>query len=605
MMKSPFPELRDTVERVSRVLKTEETQFLSTLDTGLPRVNRVLEEIRRLGRSIVSGEEAFDLYQTYGMPPELVETLASEQNVAFDWPGFKELLEGAGGEAGPVDVFETGPLDALKKTIHVTDFLGYGATESTAEIKGIIAQDHLCDELTEVGHERPVQVILDQSPFYPESGGQVGDTGEIVGPGFEFRVADTQKAGDLIVHSGHLLKGTMKTDAKVTARVDPERRQGIRRAHSATHILHYALQKTLGKDAHQMGSKVEDDWLRFDFGSPSPVSAEQLAAIEHDVLERVGAAEPIQCSFVPLTEARAAGAMMLFGEKYPDPARMVSMGSFSRELCGGTHLENTREVGTLEIVAEEGVAAGTRRITALTGEKARQHGEQTRAALLAIAEKLGVGLADVPAATKRLAQYVRDLKKALTSGGKAPEEPPPVGKSGAQPDAAGLKSALREAARALNVAPFDAPARVTAMLTEVEDLRRQLTGRAASGALSADALLAKAEKIAGTTVIVAEAPGANANLMRQLIDQIRKKTAPTAIFLATAEGPDKVVLVAGVSRELVEKGVSAGNWVRDVAPIVGGGGGGKPDLAQAGGKQPDQLPAALQKAGEVARAMLG
>jgi alanyl-tRNA synthetase len=297
--------------------------------------------------------------------------------------------------------------------------------------------------------------------------------------------------------------------------------------------------------------------------------------------------------------------MMLFGEKYPDPARMVSMGTFSRELCGGTHLDNTRDVGALEIIAEEGVAAGTRRITALTGAKAREHLQHTEFALGEIASKLRVALADVPAAVKQLAQHVRDLKKALSSGGKAPDEPPTISVSTNKPDTARLKAALREVARGLNVAPFDAPARVIALIAEAQDLKQQLAGRAQAGAISADSLLAGAEKIAGATVVVAEAPGANANLMRQLIDQIRKKTSPTAIFLATTEGADKVVLVAGVSRELVEKGVSAGNWVRDVAPVVGGGGGGKPDLAQAGGKQPEKLPEALAKAKAVAQAMLG
>jgi alanyl-tRNA synthetase len=297
--------------------------------------------------------------------------------------------------------------------------------------------------------------------------------------------------------------------------------------------------------------------------------------------------------------------MMLFGEKYPDPARMVSMGSFSRELCGGTHLSNTAEVGALEIIAEEGVAAGTRRITALTGEKAREHLEKTRLALSEAAQKLGVAPIDVPAATKRLAQYVRDLKKALTSGGKAPQEPPPPASSAAKATPGQAKAALREAARILNVAPFDIPARISALFTEVEELNRQITSRAAAGELSADALLAKAENIQGTSVVVAETPSANPNLMRQLIDQIRKKTSTSAVFLATTEGENKVVLVAGISRDLVEKGVSAGNWVRDVAPIVGGGGGGKPDLAQAGGKHPEKLADALAKAKQVARSMLG
>jgi alanyl-tRNA synthetase len=281
------------------------------------------------------------------------------------------------------------------------------------------------------------------------------------------------------------------------------------------------------------------------------------------------------------------------------------MGQFSRELCGGTHLDNTKDIAALEIIAEEGVAAGTRRITALTGEKARAYTEQTIAAVTEIARQLGVEPARAPAAVKRLSQYVRDLKKALASGGKPPEAPP-AGSSpvGSTIDSREAKVALRDAARLLNVAPFEAPARVATMLAEVEDLKRQLASRASTGQLSADSLLAGAENIKGTTVVVSEAAGANANLMRQLIDQIRKKASPSAVFLAAVEGEGKVVLVAGVSRDLVEKGISAGNWVRDVAPIVGGGGGGKPDLAQAGGKQPEKLAEALVKAKEVARAVL-
>jgi alanyl-tRNA synthetase len=609
LMKGPYPELTDTIERVQKGIKAEETTFFGTVGAGLNRINKMFDEMRSAGRVTVQGHDAAELYTTYGVPPEMVENMAAELNIAFDWDGYRKAMEEHGEKSGKIAdvVFKTGPIEALKKALKITEFLGYETTEATAEIRGIVAQDHLLDELTEVGHDRSVQVVLDRSPFYAESGGQVGDTGAIVGDGVEFRVTDTQKDGDLIIHYGHLSHGTMKAGAKVTARVDNQRRQGIRRAHSATHILHYALQKNLGKDAHQMGSKVEDDWLRFDFGNPSAIDVDKLAAIEHDVAEQVAAAEPIQWKFVPLAEARAAGAMMLFGEKYPDPARMVSMGTFSRELCGGTHLDNTADVKALEIIAEEGVAAGTRRITALTGDKAQQHLSQTRSALTEIASKLGVGLADVSAATKRLAQYVRDLKKLLTSGGKALAEPPPVARAKTEEalDARQTKAVLRDVARLLNVAPFDAAGRVTAMLAEIEDLKRQLASRAAAGDLSADALLAKSEIVKGTTVVVAEAPSANANLMRQLIDQIRKKTSPSAVFLAATEGENKVILVAGVSRDLVEKGVSAGNWVRDVAPMVGGGGGGKPDLAQAGGKQPEKLPEALAKAKEVARAMLG
>src|SRR6478609_5391793 len=458
LMKGPYPELKDTTERVQKGIKAEETTFFGTVGAGLNRITKMFEEMRSRGRVVVQGHDAAELYTTYGVPPEMVESMAAELNIAFDWDGYRQAMEEHGEKSGKIAdvVFKTGPIEALKKALKTTEFLGYETTEAPAEIRGMVAQNHLLDELTEVGHGNPVQVVLDRTPFYAESGGQVGDTGVITGDGFEFRVTDTQKDGDLIVHQGHLLKGTMKAGAKVAARVDAERRDGIRRAHSATHILHYALQKNLGKDAHQMGSKVEEDWLRFDFGNPSPIESEKLALIEHDVADRVAAAEPINWKFVPLTEARAAGAMMLFGEKYPDPA---SMGSFSRELCGGTHLTSTGDVQALEIISEEGVAAGTRRITALTGTKAREHTERTKTALDELAQKLGVSATDVPAATKRLAQYVRDLKKATTSGGKPPEEPPPLSKSAASASLTSqqVKSSLRDAARLLNVGPFDAP----------------------------------------------------------------------------------------------------------------------------------------------------
>jgi alanyl-tRNA synthetase len=608
LMRVPYPELKDTVERVQKGIKSEESAFFGTIDAGLARIGKIFEEMKRQGRVIVSGAEAADLYQTNGVPPEIVESMAAELNYTFDWPGFRKAMEEHGEKSGKIAdvVFRTGPIEALKKAVKETKFLGYETSEATAEIKGIVAADHLCDQLNEVSHAQPVQVILDRSPFYGEAGGQVGDTGEIVGEGFLFEVTDTQKDGDLVIHHGHLLQGTMKAGAKVTARVHKERRQGIRRAHSATHILQYALQKNLGKETHQMGSKVEDDWLRFDFSAPGAVDAEHLAAVERDVCAQVSAGEPIKWKFVPLSEARTAGAMMLFGEKYPDPARMVSMGNFSKELCGGTHLDSTYDVGAFEIISEEAVAAGVRRITALTGTKALEYSQRTEGALQEMAAKLGCQPMAVTAAVRHLAQQVRELKKQLASGSRQPPALAPFDATipMGHPTSAQIKSALRDSARMLNVAPFDAPARVTAMLVEVQELKEQLAELAKSGSLSAESLLEKAEMIGGAKVIIAEAPGANANLMRQLIDQVRKKVSPSAVFLATTEGEGKVVLVAGITKDLVEKGLSAGNWVRDVAPIVGGGGGGKPDLAQAGGKHPEKLADALAKAREVATALL-
>jgi len=610
MMKPPYPELTETAQRVADVIQNEEANFLGTLDAGLAKIETIFAEMAKSNRTAVNGAEAADLYQTYGVPPEVFETMAAERNLAVDWEGYRRAMTQHGDTSrGAVQIVmgDRGPVDAIKRALHETPFLGYETTEAEAEVKFIVAQNRLCDHVREAGHQSSLTLVLDRSPFYGESGGQVGDSGEIVGPSFRFRVTDTQKDGSLLLHVGQLVEGELRTGQKVTARVETPRRQGIGRAHSATHILHYALQKNLGSHARQQGSKVDDDWLRFDFTNMAPVPAEQLAAIEHDANERIAAAELVSARLVPLAEARAAGAMMLFGEKYPDPVRMVSIGDFSRELCGGTHLDNTQEVGALEIISEEGVSAGVRRIVALTGEKAQQHADQTRAALQAAAQRLGVAELAVPDTVRELMHTVRDLKKQLTSGAKPAEataKPKPAAAPAAPPAYPQIKAALRDAARMLNVAPFDVPDRTTALLGEVEDLRKQLSQLAQAGDLSADALLQKAETIGTTRVVVAEIPGANANLLRQLIDQLRKKAESTAILFAAATGEDKVLLVAGLSRDLVQRGLSAGNLVRDVAPVVGGGGGGKPDMAQAGGKHPEKLPAALEKARATIRAWL-
>ncbi len=612
MMRNPYPELGETIERVSQVIAKEEEAFFSTIDAGLNRIERILDDMRKENRIMVSGQEIMFMYGTHGFPPELFEQIAAERNLTFDWDGFRTLMEK--NEDGPGKLFQSGPLDALIKAGHETEFLGYETTEAEGTVVGLIAQGHLVESVEEVGHEQPITVVLDRSPFYGESGGQVGDTGEIVGPGFRFDVTDTQRDRGLILHIGHLREGKIKQGAHADARVDAERRQGIRRAHSATHILHFALQKYLGKHAQQQGSKVDDDWLRFDFTNLEPVHAGALEEIEHEVTAKLTDAQPIRWQTVPLAEARAAGAMMLFGEKYPDPVRMVSMGEFSRELCGGIHLDNTRQVENFEILSEEGVSAGVRRVVALTGAKARDHHRQTTSAAEQTAELLEVSPDGLPHAVQRLSARVRELKKQLASGAAAPH-PAATGPTREMPSAPygqpvpgaeaphDLKRSLEQAARALNVASLDVPDRVRGMLREIEDLEKRLTASEAAGGLSADELLAGAEEIAGVKIIVADTPGANPNMMRQLIDQLRRKGGAVAVLLGVGED-DKVTLVAGVSRDLVQRGCDAGRWVRETAAVVGGGGGGKPDMAQAGGKDPSKLPAALEKARAVIATML-
>ena len=618
-MQTPYPELVETAERVRGVIEKEEANFFTTIDDGLYRIERVFDDMRTANRVRVDGAVAADLYQTYGVPPELFEALAAEHNLTFDWDGYARAMEQHGEASGKVQhtvMGSRGPIDSLKHALHATEFLGYETLEAEATIKGIVAgaapNDLLCDTMDEVGHADPVRLVLDRTPFYGESGGQVGDTGQIVGLGdgaeFEFDVVDTQKDGALVIHIGHLKSGTLREGAKVRATVDDQRRAGIRRAHSATHVLHHALQKHLGTHAQQQGSKVDEDWLRFDFTNLSAIEDAELAAIETEVSKRIDAGDKISWEILPLAEARTQGAMMLFGEKYPDPVRMVSMGQFSKELCGGTHLESTAEIGQLEILSEEGISAGTRRITALTGRRAAEHGQQIEQALAAAAELLGCGPAEVPAAVEALLDEQRELKKLLSTGGST-EGLGKADRSGsaqsAQLSMAEAKQALATAAKRLSVSMLALPERITAIQGETAALRERLAQRDAAGPLTADSLLESAETAGDVTLVIAEAPMAEPNLMRQLIDQIRQKASPCAVLLASTEGEGKVTLVAGVSRDLQDRGGHAGNWIRPVAKVLGGGGGGRPDMAQAGGRQPEKLPEALEVARETITEMLG
>jgi alanyl-tRNA synthetase len=536
MMRKPYPELADTVDRVAAVIKREEESFLATIDGGLDRIEKLFTAIERSGAGLVGGSDAAELYTTYGFPPELLETLAAERNCAFDWTGFRESMDAHGQRSGAgnrAEVFSSGPLDALKKAMHGSQFCGYETTETNGKVVGIIAQDRLCETLREVGHTAAVTVVLDQTAFYGESGGQVGDTGWLEWPGGRFEVIDTQREGGFMLHIGHLREGGLDLGLSVHARVNADRRAAIRRAHSATHLLHAALQHYLGPHAVQQGSKVDADLLRFDFTHTSAVGHETLEQIEAMANQATLDAVPVTVQLLPLAEARHAGAMMLFGEKYPDIVRMVTMDGKSRELCGGTHVSSTGQIGMVRVIGEESVSAGTRRVTAVTGHRAVERFRQA-------------------------------------------------------------ENVLAEAASALKVPVAELPSRLATVVKELKDLKKS-KGPSSTAVLSVDDLLAAATDIAGTRVVVADAHGSDAAAMRQCIDQLRRKGSPIAVLLGTAEG-EKVTLVAGISRELEALGLSAGNWIKDAATIVGGKGGGKPDLAQAGGKLVDKLPEALATA---------
>lgn len=546
IMSEPYPELSETIERVAQVIEGEEANFLGTIDGGLNRIERIFKQMKSDNRGTVSGVDAAEMYQTYGFPPELFETMAAEHNFTFDWAGYQEEMEQHGivsgaGQRG--ELFKSDPLESLKKAMHGSEFLGYKSdTVDNAKVVGIIAGDKLCDMTDEVNHEHPIVVVLDKTPLYGEMGGQVGDVGTIESDKFSFDVIDAQVDGSFTLHRGHLRSGTITLGDHVTVSINTARRQAIRRAHSATHLLHMALRTTLGGHAEQQGSKVDDDMLRFDFTNPKAVPRDVLAEIETKVNQAILAGEAIECRDMPLDEARGSGAMMLFGEKYPDVVRVVAMGD-SKELCGGTHLKNTAQVGLFKIIGEESVAAGTRRITALTGLAALEHVNKNEAALSAVSLTL-----------------------------KIPHE--------------------------------EVPARVETMSKEIRKLKKQLAAGPASSGVSVDDLLKDAIDIDGVKLIMRDIPGAGPEVMRKLIDQLRRKASPVAVMLGSKQGEDKVMMIAGVCRSLLEKGVDAVAWIRESAKPIQGGGGGRPDLAQAGGKKPEGLADAFEKAKESIKKML-
>jgi alanyl-tRNA synthetase len=612
--KNPYPELQQTTKRVSEVIEAEEKAFFATIDGGMKRIDQLFTQMREESAVMVPGDAVAELNATYGVPPELLQTLSAEENFTFDWHGYRKAMDqhAIDSGAGQRELFQTGPLETLKEALHETPFLGYDETESTAIVKGIISGEGGKgeDDGQLLSHlHRPadtiVRLVLNHTPFYGESGGQVGDVGVITNDDFEFVVTDTQKHAALTVHHGKLVRGEITEGAECVATVDIPHRDALARAHSATHMLHHALHQNVGRHAEQQGSKVEADRLRFDFTNPKAIPDETLVQIEKDVLALIDDPQPISWNTVPLAEARETGAMMLFGEKYPDPCRMVSMGDFSHELCGGTHLTNTSQVKSFEVVVEESVSTGTRRIEALTGTRAEEHRSETRQLLDKVADTLQCDAAHALAATVQLMDEVRRLKKDIAAG-KAGEHIDNYKFQGEGPVADvknynSVRSSVREITRRLNVAISDVVDRLKALLGDRDRLVKELKAATAGGKLSADDLIASHEQVGDTCLIVAETPGANPNVMRGWIDQIRKKMdSPTAVLLAAVQG-EKVVLVGGLSRDLVDRGLKAGDWVGATARAVGGGGGGRADMAQAGGKDPSQLPAALETARESMR----
>ncbi|MBN1554585.1 MAG: alanine--tRNA ligase [Phycisphaerae bacterium] len=540
-----FPNLRDRQKVVTEIITEEEESFSKTLDRGLQLFEREIEQARSAGKNEIRGEDAFELHATYGFPITLTKLMAEKAGLAVDEAGFQAEMEkhrelssaGAG-------KFKADQIVGLPAT---NDEAKYERKDIKAKVLGWVVGERFFDNgVLEEGTE--AAVVLDKTAFYGESGGQVGDCGTLLGETAVFDVDSAQPAGQCVLHVGKVRAGTIQAGQTVTVKVCPKTRFDTMRNHSATHLLNWSLRRVLGDGIDQAGSVVDSQRLRFDFTFGKAVAAEQLAEVEKLVNERVLADETVEAKLMPLAEAKKVpGVRAVFGEKYPDPVRVVTMGNTdsasaacSVEFCGGTHLTRTSQVGLFKILSEESVAKGVRRITAVTGHAAAEWAWQADAT-------------------------------------------------------------LRAAGGLLKTAPEEIPARIEAMQAEIKKLRKRPAG-GGGGAELADAVTLDTPS---GKVLVAKSVVADPGAMRNLCDQQRQKGA-AAVFLGSAEEDEgKVTLIAMVSDELVKTGkLKAGDWVKAIAPVVGGGGGGKPNLAQAGGKQPEKLPEALKKAAEFAREKL-
>lgn len=545
LMSVPYPELTKTEKSVMGTIREEEEHFLGTIDRGLGKFEKLVEKAKSGGGKELPGKEVFDLHQTDGFILDLTKAMAADRGLTIDMQGYNIAEEDHKRKSGQGSwgVMAAGPLDAIQQSSGDTQFLAYDATTSPARIVGLVLDGQEV-QVVNITNAR-VDVVLDRSPFYGESGGQVGDTGTISSAKMLFEVEDAQKHAGLIVHRGVLVSGELHVGEVVEARVTENRRAGIRRAHSATHLLHHALHKVLGEHAMQRGSKVEDDHLRFDFSHGSSVKPEELLEIENIVNDRIAEGAAVSIAYMDIKEAKAAGAMALFGEKYPDRVRMVSMGEFSKELCGGTHLDNTGQVGLCKVIHEEPVAAGVRRIVALTGKKALEKVRETE-----------------------------HLLKEVAIAMKAPQL-------------------------------HDLPRRVTQLQDELKQLRQDIAQfTKASVADAAAKLVCEAESVGSAKIICVQLPNADRDVLREYADQLRNQGGSVALLLAT-EIEGKVSLLAAVSKDLVKQGIKAGDCVREAAKAVGGGGGGRPDLAEAGGKDPAKIAEALEVAKAYYRKGLG
>jgi len=543
LMGRAYPEVKSAEAAATAFLLAEDEKFRETYFTGIELLER---ELRGLRGKTLPGETAFVLYDSHGFPFELCEEICAEKGIRVDRAAFEREMEkqrarSREGSAMGGEVFVATALSALKKSVNETEFLGYDREEAESTAEAVIRGETPVDEIT--AKDGDTRILARATPFYSESGGQVGDRGEIRGPNGTFQVADTKRVEGYVFHYGRVVKGSIRKGDRLELRVDGRRRSEIRRNHSATHLLHAALRTILGKHVTQAGSLVAPDRLRFDFTHPKPVTAAELSAIEEWVQEEILLNSDVTTERMETTKAKALGAMALFGEKYGDVVRVVRIGKHSLELCGGTHVGSSAEIGTSLVTSEGGVAAGVRRIEMISG-------------------------------------------------------------GGAFTLARAQRGTLHDLATALKTQPEALDQRVEALQKELKELRKREAERARSSGLAAvDGLVKGAVAAKGVKVVAGVVDGDDPGALRTLSDAIRQKVGESVLLLA-GRGKERSSLLATASDGAVKRGVKAGDVLRGLAERVGGKGGGKPQMAQGQAPAGEGLEAALDAARDEVVALL-
>lgn len=529
-----YPEVQAKADFIEKVIKNEEERFHETLHEGLSILSGIIKKEQEAGSDTIQGEDVFRLYDTYGFPVELTEEYAEEEGMKVDHDGFEKEMaaqrERARAARHDVDSMQVqgGVLGELKVS---STFVGYEQSGTKSSVLALVKDGQLIEE-AKAGEE--IQLILDQTPFYAESGGQIADKGTLEADGVKVFIQDVKKAPNgQNLHGALVVEGTLRTNMEVTATIDRQNRSKITKNHTATHLLHQALKDVLGTHVNQAGSLVEPERLRFDFSHFGQVKEDELEKIEAIVNEKIWNSLPVTITNKAIEEAKAMGAMALFGEKYGDVVRVVQIGDYSLELCGGCHVTNSAVIGLFKITSESGIGAGTRRIEAVTGEAAYQ----------LMSEKIHV---------------------------------------------------LKEASNKLKTNPKDIVNRIDVILGEIKQLQRENESLTAKlGNIEAGDLANRTIEVNGVKVLAAKVQGTDMNHLRNMADDLKQKLG-SAIIVLGSPYEDKVNLIAAVTADLVKSGYHAGKIIKEVAAACGGGGGGRPDMAQAGGKDPNRLDAALR-----------